>query len=181
MTEYADRHFYHYRPRPIGGDIVVSQDDEAIYLATTIKSVKMAFNTVKSVRISFRPASLFLKKYIVTLRDIAGNKVSFSNVTFRGLAEQVDKNAEFDPFVHVLLTKLKAFNIKASSGEPPWLYYPVCVLCLGLTLMGLKVVVSSLAQPLWFSATMIVIFTYICYTMMQWVKLNKPTEMKAYG
>jgi hypothetical protein len=174
---YEDRRFYHYRPRPVGGDIVVSLDDEAIYLATNTKSIKMAFDTIASVRTVFRPASLFLKKYIVTLQDKKGMKVSFSNVTFRGLAEQIDKNAEFDPFVHELLTKLKPYKVESFSGEPAWRFYPICFLSLALVLMGINVVYN--ANSLWLKPVLAVIVAYIAYTSWQWFTNNKPKKMLA--
>lgn len=175
-TAYEDMLHYRFRPRSVGGEMALSLDDDALEIRGASKLIRIQYNEITEVKITFRPTSFLNKRYMVFVKDNRGARLKFTNVTFRGFGEIIEQNESFIPLVQGLHAKLKPFtkNITFFKGEPTWRYYSVSALSLAMILMGLNVTFKLGSQNIWLGLSIAAITAYMAIIMWQWVSNNKP-------
>ncbi|MFX7792737.1 hypothetical protein ABTK00_20070, partial [Acinetobacter baumannii] len=81
---------------------------------------RMPLHQIGSVRIVYRPANLYTRRFRVEINQRLGKSVWFANLSYRGLMEVETNDQPFAAFVRELLARIAKASPKALflGGEP---------------------------------------------------------------
>lgn len=177
VLDHEDRPTYRHRPKLVGAEIAFTLEERDLVWSDGRATGRLPLHQIDSVRIAFRPANLYMHRYRVDVRQRLGQKIWFSNVSWRGMAEMEASNPSFNAFVRAMLAAIARGSPKARfiAGEPPWRYAIVALttallaLCLAyLTVQGLRTLNWGLLGLVGF------IGGYTVWQMSLWLTKNRP-------
>lgn len=168
---------YSFRPRPIGGALTLTLTSHALEVSGGMKVIKLNFVDITRVQLVYRPSSLLQPRYMLYVRDRNGARLKVANATYRGLAELVMQEAEFNAFLAIFLTKIPKTALRF-RGETPGRYNLARVACFGVVTFTLFALYKLLILPHmlgFFSLSLVA--AYVFYCLYLWLKLNKTTRL----
>lgn len=181
MWRDADDHpMFRHRPKVIGAEITFKLEPDALVWSDGKHKGRLPLHQIESVRIVFRPANLYMQRYRVDVRQRLGQRVWFSNVSYRGMVEMESHDKPFSAFVRELMRRVAKASPKAQffGGEPLWRYVPgaivTAMLAAALGFMGVEAVRTLNWSML---AIVVLIGGFTTWQMGQWLVKNKPVAV----
>lgn len=175
--DHEGRPTFRHRPKMVGSETVLTLEDRDLAWTDGRLSGKVPLHQVDYVRLTFRPSNLYLKRYRFELRQRLGQRIWFSNVSWRGMVEIEAHDAAYSAFVREVLAAVAKASPKARflAGEPLWRYIAMAAAsgCLGLALAYLAF--HGLRAANW-GLVGIVAFMglYAAWQMSLWLRKNPP-------
>lgn len=177
VRDHEGRPTYRHRPKLIGAEISFTLEDRDLVWSDGRASGRLPLHQIESVRIAFRPANLYMHRYRVDIRQRLGQKVWFSNVSWRGMAEMEANDPAFSAFVRVVLAAIAKASPKARfiAGEPAWRYAIVAMIT-GLLAFCLAYLTVQGVRGLNWGLLGLVVFIggYTVWQMGLWLTKNRP-------
>ncbi len=177
--DHDGRPTFRHRPKLVGPEIVFTLEERDLAWTDGRSSGRVPLHQIDSVRLSFRPSNLYLRRYRFELRQRLGRRIWFSNVSWRGMVEVEAHDAAFSAFVRVVLKAAVNASPRARflGGEPAWRYIAVAATTAGLALSLAYLAFQGLRNLNWGLLGLVVfIGGYAAWQMSLWLKKNPPTE-----
>ena len=116
---------YAYKPNLVGAPWVFSLKREGIAWEYGRRSGLVRYDQVRRVRLSYRPATLQMHRFLAEVWSPQNPKLQISSTSFRGLMEQARQDGEYTAFVTELHRRLAAAGTAArfESGMNALLYW----------------------------------------------------------
>jgi hypothetical protein len=134
---------YFYKPNLMGSPWVFQLRPDALAWEYGRRSGRVPYDKVQRVRMSFRPGTLQMQRFITEVWSPQSPKLTISSVSFRGLMEQARQDDDYNAFVGELHRRLAAAGSQArfEAGMHPALYWMGAALFagIGVTLAGFLV------------------------------------------
>lgn len=173
------RPIFRHRPKLVGPEIVFTLEDRDLAWSDGRSSGRVPLHQIDHVRLVFRPANLYLKRYRFEIRQRLGRRVWFSNVSWRGMVEVEAHDAAFSAFVREVLKAAASASPKARflAGEPLWRYLAVAATTAGLGLSLSYLAFQGLRTLNWGLLGLVAfIGGYAVWQMSLWLRKNPPSE-----
>lgn len=174
------RPFFRHRPKLVGAEITFTLEPDALAWSDGKIEGRLPLHQIGTVRILYRPANLYNKRFRVEIGQRLGKSVWFANLTYRGLMEVEANDAAFAAFVRVLLPAIARAAPKARffGGEPPWRYGLVALFNLVLVAAGIAVVVEAVRSLTWaLAGATLAVAGYMGWQMATWLIRNRPVTI----
>ncbi|MGL4286329.1 MAG: hypothetical protein ACRCVA_08310 [Phreatobacter sp.] len=169
--------FFRHRPKLVGAEITFTLEPDALAWSDGKVEGRMPLHQIGSVRIVYRPANLYTRRFRVEINQRLGKSVWFANLSYRGLMEVETNDQPFAAFVRELLARIAKASPKALflGGEPAWRYGLVGLFSLVLAGAGIIVGVEAVKTLTWaLAGAVLVVAGYMAWQMAQWLIRNKP-------
>lgn len=131
---------YFYKPNLMGVPWVFQLRRNGLAWEYGRRSGVVPYDAVRRVRMSFRPGTMQMQRFLTEVWAPQSPKLTISSVSFRGLLEQARQDDDYIAFVSELHRRLAAAGSQArfESGMHPALYWMGAVVFagIGLTLAG---------------------------------------------
>lgn len=135
-----DEPVYFYKPNLMGAPWVFRLRRNGLVWEYGRRSGVVPYDAVRRVRMSFRPGTMQMQRFVTEVWAPLSPKLTISSVSFRGLMEQARQDDDYIAFVTELHRRLAAGGSQArfESGMNPVLYWMGAVVFagIGLTLLG---------------------------------------------
>lgn len=168
---------FRHKPKLVGSQISFSLTDKDLAWSDGRVSGRLPLHQIESVRIAFRPANIYTRRYRVEVRQRLGRRVWFSNVSWRGMVDIEAHDAPFAAFTRLLLTRIAKSSPQARflAGEPAWRYWAVATVSAGLALSLAYLAVSAIRVLNWTVLGFVVLLGgYTIWQMSLWLDKNRP-------
>lgn len=135
---------YRYRPRMMGGDVVLALAPDALEWGSGMRTGRLAYGDIKRVRLAFQPSNLMTKRCVCEIWPQSGGKLTVSSSSARSLLDSTDHAAEFRAFVTTLVRKVGAAGggTRLDAGMVAWRWWPMMVITVvilgGAFVLGLR-------------------------------------------
>lgn len=176
----ADDHpLFRHRPKVVGAEISFRIERDAIAWSDGRHAGKLPLHQIEYMRLSFRPANLYVNRYRVEVRQRLGHRVWFSNVSYRGMVEMEAHDAPFAAFTRELARRIAKGSPKARflGGEPAWRYWPAAAVTALLGLSLLYILYQALITGNWGLGFIgLLVGGYTAWLMGLWLRKNRPAD-----
>lgn len=177
--DHDGRPMFRHRPKLVGPEIVFTLEDRDLAWSDGRSSGRVPLHQIDHVRLVFRPANLYLKRYRFEVRQRLGRKIWFSNVSWRGMVEIEAHDAAFSAFVREVLKAAVKASPKARflGGEPAWRYAVIAATTAGLAFSLAYLALQGLRQVNWGLLGLVAfVGGYTVWQMSLWLIKNRPVE-----
>jgi hypothetical protein len=177
--DHEGRPTFRHRPKLIGPEIHFTIEERDLAWSDGRSSGRLPLHQIESVRIVFRPANLYTRRYRVEVRQRLGKKIWFSNVSWRGMVEIEAHDAPFAAFVRALCARIgqTSPNARFIAGEPAWRYMIIAATTAGLTISLAYLAFQAISAVNWGLMGLVVfIGGYTVWQMSLWLTKNRPAS-----
>ena len=117
---------YSFRPSLLGAARVFRLTDDALEWAFGAKTGHIPFNTIRRVRMSYRPASMQSQRYLTEIWAEGAPKLEIVSTSWKSMVEQERFDRPYSAFVTELNRRLAnaGGTIQFDRGSNPLLYWP---------------------------------------------------------
>jgi hypothetical protein len=135
---------YRYRPRMMGGDVVLALAPDALEWGSGMRTGRLAYGDIKRVRLAFQPSNLMTRRCVCEIWPKSGGKLTVSSSSARSLLDSTDHGPEFRAFVTTLVRKVGEAGgaARLEAGMAAWRWWPMMtvtvVLLAGAFVLGLR-------------------------------------------
>lgn len=175
--DHEGRPTFRHRPKLVGPEIHFTIEERDLAWSDGRSSGRLPLHQIDSVRLAFRPANLYTRRYRLEVRQRLGQKIWFSNVSWRGMVEIEAHDAAFTAFVRALCAAIARGSPKARfiAGEPAWRYAVVAATTAGLAFSLTYLAYQALRAVNWGLMGLVVfIGGYTAWQMSLWLTKNRP-------
>jgi hypothetical protein len=175
--DHEDRPTFRHRPKLVGPEIHFTIEERDLVWSDGRASGRLPLHQIDSVRLAFRPANLYTRRYRLEVRQRLGQRIWFSNVSWRGMVEIEAHDAPFAAFVRVLCATIAEASPKARfiAGEPAWRYAVVAATTGGLGFSLAYLAYHAIRAVNWGLMGLVVfIGGYTVWQMSLWLTKNRP-------
>jgi len=168
---------FRHRPKLVGPEIHFTIDERDLVWSDGRSSGRLPLHQIDSVRLVFRPANLYTRRYRLEVRQRLGQKIWFSNVSWRGMVEIEAHDAPFSAFVRELCATIARTSPKARfiAGEPAWRYAIIAATTTGLAFSLAYLAYQAIRAVNWGLMGLVVfIGGYTVWQMSLWLTKNRP-------
>ena len=169
---------YSYRASPMGGPLTIALAPDAIEWDAGRRNGRMLYRDVKRVRMTFRPATMQMHRFMTEVWG-PGGKVTVLSASWRGIAEQQRQDAAYCEFISEMHTRIaRAGAVARYEAGFHWLFYGVglvVAVAAGLGLAGLtvKTLLVGAYVPALIAGGFLAAFLWQSYN---YVRRNRPTR-----
>jgi hypothetical protein len=177
--DHEGRPTFRHRPKLIGPEISFTIEDRDLAWSDGRSSGRLPLHQIESVRLVFRPANLYTRRYRLEVRQRLGKTIWFSNVSWRGMVEIEAHDAPFAAFVRRLCATIAQTSPKARfiAGEPAWRYVIIAATTAGLAVSLAYLAVQAIRAVNWGLMGLVVfIGGYTVWQMSLWLTKNRPDD-----
>lgn len=113
---------YAHRPKPIGGEVGFRLFDRNLAVHSMNKIDTIWLGAVSSIQLLYAPNNFSRHAFKITLRMSDGRSVSFTNVSWKGLANVEQQDEAYNTFVRTLIADIAQANpqVKLIAGRGVW-------------------------------------------------------------
>ncbi len=177
--DHEGRPTFRHRPKLVGPEIHFTIEERDLAWSDGRSSGRLPLHQIDSVRLVFRPANLYTRRYRLEVRQRLGQKIWFSNVSWRGMVEIEAHDAAFTAFVRALCAAIAEGSPKARfiAGEPAWRYAVIAATTTGLAFSLAYLAYQAIRAVNWGLMGLVVfIGGYTVWQMSLWLTKNRPDD-----
>lgn len=167
---------YATRPDALSKDVIVRIAGSEIVRDDGDVVAHYLFIDVNTMRLAFDPSRAETGRYRCDLELVTGNAISFTNLSWRGIADFEDRSNDYAAFVQRLARTLADANpaCRFLAGKPPWSYW-LQIVFVGAALMALATVLASfgvayIGATAWAKLALAAILTPV---LVRWIRRNR--------
>jgi hypothetical protein len=137
---------YAYKPSLMGAAWQFCLRSDALEWQSGRYSGRIPYAGITRVRLSFRPASMQMRRFVTEIWWTGGRRLSISSTSWRSLLEQYPQDRAYGAFIRELNRRIAVVGGPATfvTGVPAFLYWPGLALFAGVALAIAALTVRAL-------------------------------------
>jgi hypothetical protein len=137
---------YVYKPSLMGAAWQFCLRSDALEWQSGRYSGRIPYAGITRVRLSFRPASMQMRRFVTEIWWTGGRRLSILSTSWRSLVEQYPQDRAYGVFIRELNRRIAAVGgpVAFVTGVPAFLYWPGLVLFAGVALAIAALAVRAL-------------------------------------
>ena len=137
---------YGYRPSLMGAPWQFTLADDAIEWSLGRQSGRMAYDKVRRMRMSYRPASMQQHRFVTELWADEGPRLPIVSASWKSMFEQERFDKPYTDFVQELHRRvmLVGGTVEFGEGRNPLMFWPAVAVFAGVTVALMFLVVRAL-------------------------------------
>ena len=137
---------YVHKPSLMGAAWQFCLRSDALEWQTGRYSGRIPYAGITRVRLSFRPASMQMRRFVTEIWWTGGRRLSILSTSWRSLVEQYPQDRAYGAFIRELNRRIAAVGGPAAfvTGVPAFLYWPGLALFAGVALAIAALAVRAL-------------------------------------
>lgn len=120
---------YRQRPKAIGYETAYRLDGDSLVVDTTHRVDTIRLAAVEEMRFGYEPHNFAWHCFRTTLKMTGGRKLSFTNLSWKGLADCARQDGAYRDFVLALVAAVTTANpaCRLIGGKPPFIWWLLAV------------------------------------------------------
>ena len=178
----GDNTEYTFRPSLLGAPWQLKLADDGIEWMTGQRTGRVAYRSVRRLRMSFKPASMQSQRFITEVWAEGAPKLQIISVSWKSMVEQERLDKPYAAFVAELHRRLEqaAAPVRYEQGTNPLRYWPGLVVFVGVALGLIVLIVRALLINEWSGAAFIGAFLALFFWRIgPYFRRNRPGFYRA--